>query len=311
MPNVLVSTTNLTREQWLEFRRYGIGGSDIGTICGLNPYNSPYRLWLEKTGQIPLSDSDSEAMLWGRLHEDTIAKEFSRRTGIKVQRRNAILQHDEHAWALANVDRICIENGERGVLECKTTGASRADEWDGDDVPPAYMLQVQWYLYVTGYQFGYLACLIGGNKLVTRRVERDDDLIRELVERAAEFWGQVTTMTPPELDGSEATSDALSSLYPVATEDDPVELPLDALDLFSQYDAAKANAKEAETALEEWANKLKALMGPHAVGVCSERKVTWSTVTTQRLDTNKLKSERPEIFADYARPSVYRRFSVK
>ena len=37
---------------WLESRRHGVGGSDMGSILGLNSYKTPYALWLEKTGRV-------------------------------------------------------------------------------------------------------------------------------------------------------------------------------------------------------------------------------------------------------------------
>lgn len=308
---VLVSTNGLSREEWLAARRRGLGGSDIGTICGLNPYSSPYALWLEKTGQVPPQEVDSEAALWGHLHEDTVAREFARRTGIPVRRRNAILQHPDHPWALANLDRVCVDvRGVRGVLECKTTGFARAEEWEGDAIPDAYLCQVSWYLGVTGAPYGYIACLIGGNKLVYKFVPRDETLIAELLQRGRDFWTLVETLTPPALDGRPATGEALDQQYPVATAGE-CELAPDTLALLAAYDAAKAQVVQASDALAALEHQLQALLGPHEAGRVGERLVSWKTVTGQRLDTKAFKAQQPELYATFTKPSVYRRFAVK
>src|SRR5690606_4046622 len=95
-PLVAVETRDMSEQEWLEARTRGIGGSDAATVLGLNKWRTPFELWLEKTGQVEPVSSDSEAAYFGNLLEDVVAKEFSRRTGKKVRRRNAILQHPEY-----------------------------------------------------------------------------------------------------------------------------------------------------------------------------------------------------------------------
>lgn len=312
MTRVLCDTRNLSREKWLKARRTGIGGSDIAVVCGLSPWQSPYALWLEKTGQVVKDDIDNEAMLWGRLHEDTVAREFARRTAMKVSKRYAILQHDCYPWMLANIDRYCIdEQGRRGILEVKTTCGAHREEWEGDTIPEAYLLQVSWYMGVTGAPYGYVACLIGGNRLEYRYVPRDEELINSLIERGGEFWRCVETLTPPDIDGHEATGEALDGLYPAAVGEDEIELPVEALTLIERYQTAKGVVKQSETDLAEWENRLKALLGDRAKGRIADRVVSWTNITSERIDTKKLRAELPDIYSEYTRPSVYRRFAVK
>src|SRR5690606_24085021 len=120
MAKVLVPTRGMDREEWLQARRRGIGGSDAAVIAGVDPFRSPIRLWMEKRGEIQ-EEPAGEAAEWGLLLEPVIAAEFERRTGKRVRRRNAILQHPEHEWMLANIDREIV--GEDAILEIKTTSA--------------------------------------------------------------------------------------------------------------------------------------------------------------------------------------------
>ena len=104
--NVLVSTENLPYEEWLEYRRTGIGGSDAAVVCGISRYKSPVELWMEKTGQLP-SQEAGEAAYWGNLLESLVREEFTKRTGISVTKPSALYQSEEHPFMLANVDGLC------------------------------------------------------------------------------------------------------------------------------------------------------------------------------------------------------------
>ena len=180
--NILVQTASMERNDWLEWRKNGIGGSDVGAIAGANPWKSPISVYLEKIGEAPKAE-ENERMYWGNVLKNIVAKEFSKRTGFKVQRRNAMYQHPEHEFMLANIDRIYIKDGHvAGILECKTTNEYSKDQWEGDKIPNHYYLQVQHYLAVTGFQEAYIAALIGGNKYVYKKINRDDELIDYFIQ---------------------------------------------------------------------------------------------------------------------------------
>lgn len=310
--NVLVSTRDMSREEWLAWRRRGIGGSDAAAIWGLHPYKSALQVYLEKIGEITEEEA-GEAAYWGTVLEDVVAREFSLRTGLKVQRRNAILAHPQYPWMIANVDRFVLDPQRgRGVLECKTASAYRADEWEGDRIPDHYAIQVHHYLTVTGLSYGYIAVLVGGNRFRYKLIERDEEICRMLIEREREFWQLVESRTPPPLDGSPAASDLLDLLYPAeSTRPQEITLPPTALDLIAEYEAAKAEAKAAATRAEEAANKLKAMLGEFESGAVGDRRVIWKTITSERLDTKAFKAEHPDLAARYLKPTTYRRFEVK
>ena len=307
--NVLIRTNDIDRETWLKYRRKGIGGSDAAAIAGLNPWRSPIEIYLDKIGELPEQQEDNEKMYWGRILEDVIAKEFTNRTGKKVRRKNAILQHPEHKFMLANIDRELI--GEKVGLECKTASEYMKDEWKDDKVPEQYILQCQHYMAVTGYQGWWIAALIGGNKFIYKYIERDEEIISYLIQIESEFWEMVENKTPPAVDGSKSSTEVLQILYPESEPDTETTLPSNAEDLIVAYERAAAEEKAAKERKEEAANKLKALLGEYETGRIGDRLVSWKTVRSYRLDSKALKAAHPEIYQEFARESSYRRFSIK
>lgn len=163
MPRKLVKTTDITREEWLEYRRTGLGGSDAAVVMGLTPYRSKIELWADKTGRMPETE-DNEAMRTGRDLEQYVAERFCEAAGKKVRRRNYIFQHDEYDFITANVDREII--GENAGLECKTTSAFAKADFDSGEIPLYYYCQCCHYMNVMGYDRMYLAVLIGGQRSV-------------------------------------------------------------------------------------------------------------------------------------------------
>lgn len=307
---VLTTTTEMNRQEWLKARKKGIGGSDASAIAGLNKWKSPVAVYLDKIGQTPHEDINSESAYFGTVLEDVVAQEFSKRTGLKVRRRNAILQHPEHPFMLANVDRLIV--GKKEGLECKTASEYLKEEWKDDEVPAQYLIQCQHYMAVTGYQAWWIAVLIGGNKFVYKKVERDEDIIQYLIQIESDFWNNhVLKEEPPMFDGSDASSDLLKALYPEAVPETEIELPPDANSLVSALDQVSSEIKELETQKKEYENQLKAMMGENEKAYAGERVITWKSVSSNRFDSKRFSIEHPELYKQYVKASNYRRFAIK
>ncbi|MBR2928348.1 MAG: YqaJ viral recombinase family protein [Oscillospiraceae bacterium] len=306
----LVSTENMPYEDWLEYRKLGIGGSDASVVCGINRYKSPIELWLEKTGQLPYQEA-GEAAYWGTQLEGLVRAEFTKRTGIEVECVSQILQSKEHPFMLANLDGIC-EHHEYGIcgFEAKTASAYKAGEWD-NAIPDEYQLQIQHYMAVTGYQGFYIAVLIGGNAFRWRFVERDEELITMLIELESAFWKHVQEITPPPLDGSNASAKFLAARFPDSVPKSQITLPDTAAELLAQYDEACEQLEVITEKRTEAENKLKQMLGEHEIGTAGSRIVTWKSVTQERLDSKTLKAEHPKLYQKYANKTSYRRFTIK
>lgn len=311
MLNALVSTEAMTRDEWLKWRNKGIGGSDASIICGVNKYKSAVELWMEKTGQIEPREA-GEAAYWGTILEPIIREEFTKRTGLVVGIEKSILQHPYYPFMLANLDGMVIDSEKKCgyVFEAKTANPFAADNWELD-VPEGYQLQVQHYMAVTGCTGAYIAVLIGGNQFKFYFIERDEDIITLLIKLEKQFWDCVVKRKPPKLDGSKASSELLSRLYPKGKSKDIVPLPEEALGFIRQYEDALSAENEAVLKKEEAVNHLKDLLGDNQYGSAGGRLVAWTNVSSERFDAKTFKAEQPEIYSKYVANSNYRRFTIR
>lgn len=310
MLKTLVSTKDMSREEWLYWRNKGIGGSDASVICGINKYKSPSVLWMEKTGMIDPEEA-GEAAYWGTIMEPIIRKEFTKVSGFEVVTAKYIIQHPDYDFMLANVDGI-VRHPELGdcIFEAKTASSYKADEWE-DSIPEEYMLQIQHYMAVTGFPAAFIAVLIGGNTFKWKMVEKDNELIEMMILLEEDFWDHVSNNTPPPVDGSEASTDLLNRLYPKAFPKTLIMLPEEADELIVQYEDASEQEKKITEMKNEAANKLKEMLGSHEAGMAGKRVISWKTISVERFDPKQFKNDHPDLYNQYIVPSGYRRFSVK
>ena len=307
---ILASTENMPYEDWLEYRKHGIGGSDASVVCGISRYKSPVELWMEKTDQLPPQEA-GEAAYWGTQLEALVRTEFTKRTGIEVKQIKQLLQSTEYPFMLANLDGVCdVPDVGPCIFEAKTASAYKAGEWE-DTIPNEYQLQVQHYMAVTGYAGAYIAVLIGGNTFRWKFVERDEELISMLVELESAFWNHVKDGTPPLLDGSAASAKFLSERFPNSVPKSQITLPDAAVDLLAQYDEACEKLDAITEQKQRAENLLKEMMGENEVGTSGDRVITWKSVSQERLDSKTLKAEHPALCKKYTNKTSYRRFTVK
>lgn len=304
----LVDTTKITHEEWLRYRKMGISGTDAGSICGLNPYRSAMQVFIDKTTDTT-EEIDNEAMKQGRDLEEYVAQRFCEMTGKKVRRANAIFSNDEYPWMLANFDRLIV--GERTGLECKTVSAYGADKWRDGAVPMHYLLQCQHYLAVSGYDAWYIAALILGKEFIIRKIERDEELISDLIKIEKHFWeNYVLAGVMPNPDGSKSADEFLSQYFGMAKKDSAIELVgfdarLERRDAIIQE---VAKLQKEQSLIEQ---EIKMYMEDNETAVSDHYKVSWSNVDSTRFDTKRFKMEKPELYKEYAMTSTSRRFQIK
>lgn len=310
MAKVLANTKTMTEIEWLKNRQAGIGGSDAGAILGVNRWKTPFQVYLDKTEPISEVKESSEAAYWGNQLEDIVAKEFSKRTGKKVRRKNAILQHKEYPFMVANLDREVV--GEKAFLECKTVNAFGAKEWEGNEIPASYLVQVMHYMAVTGYEKCYIACLIGGQKFVWKEIERDEELINMIIEAEKDFWeNHVEKRIPPALDGSSAAEKYLNEKYKQSDPSISVDLKFEYAEKIETLMRLNADIKALEEQKKEIENNIKNELGQAEKGYINDYEVSWKQVISNRVDTKLLKSKYEDIYKEVCKESVSRRFSIK
>jgi putative phage-type endonuclease len=304
----------MPREEWLNWRRVGIGGSDASVVCGINQYKSPVELFMEKTGQSPPEEA-GEAAYWGTRLEAIVKTEFTKRTGVKVAEVPTLLRSKEYPFMLANLDGVC-RHPKYGacVFEAKTASVYKAGEWE-DDIPGEYVLQLQHYLSVTGYAGAYIAVLIGGNTFKWSYIARDEELISKLVRWESDFWGHVKADIPPTLDGSEASAKYLKKRYSNSVARSKVKLPEAAEALIREYEEACEKGDAFSEQKQRAENLLKEMLGENETGIVqigsNVTLVTWKTVSQERFDRKALKTDQPTLYSQYANKTSYRRFAVK
>lgn len=298
----LVDTRTLDRTQWLEVRQGGIGSSDAAAAVGLNPYKSQLELWLEKTGRARATEETTgmdDPCYWGTLLEPYVATAYQQKTGRKVRRVNAVLQHPTFNFMLANLDREVVGSEDVQILECKTAGEFGSRLWK-DGVPEYVQLQVQHQLAVTGKAAADVAVLLCGQKLEIHRIERDDDLIARLVLLETKFWECVEQDSEPRADGSESSARALRQLYP--GNDTTLDFSQDVArcETFTTLSALKVELEEKGQLAEQCKQTIQQAMGDASRAVFQGGVVTFKrSKDGTSLDTKRLTVDHPELAATY------------
>lgn len=308
--NILVETEGLSREEWLRYRKCGIGGSDVAAILGISKWNSAISLWLDKTNQTNEPVEENEAMQWGTIMEPIIRKHFAEVTGKTVVEVKAMLQHPEHPFMLADVDGLTTDDeGNPAILEIKTASEYKRAEWE-NDIPSYYQTQVQHYLCVTGVQKAFVAVLIGGNSFKVYEVDADTEIQAMLVAVEKDFWNKVQNMIRPEMDGSDAAKNLMDSLYHGGISEEIV-MPDEAIEYVDAYIEACAEEDNAKAKKQEASNHIKEIMGDYDKAICLGHSISWKPVSSERLDSKALKEAEPEIYEKYVKKSISRRFTIK
>jgi len=295
--------------EWLRERQKGIGGSDVGAIMGVNQYKTAFNIYLEKTEPIIELEKQSEAAYWGDQFEEVVAKEFEKRTGKKVRRDRRHFQNKDYPFMVANIDRRVV--GEDAILECKTANQYLAKEWESEEVPPSYLLQVQHYLAVTGASKGYIAVLIGGQKFIWKEIERDDELIEYIIEAEKEFWKMVQDKTPPALDGSSAAEKWVNEKYKNVNEGETINLDSSWRELLNQRQELKEYKDSVDKQIKEIENQLKQNIKHAEYANAPGYSISYKSVSQKRPDSSKLKALLKEEYEDYLKETTSRRLVIK
>jgi len=269
----LVSTKDMEHQDWLDWRRQGIGGSDVAAICGFSKYSSPMNVYLDKLGEMPPIE-DNPQMKAGRKLEPTIAEIFKEDTGKRVMQQHSIFQHKEHPFMLANIDRWVI--GENAGLEIKNTSEYNRDDWAQEKIPVHYQLQANHYMAILGADRWYMGVFIGGWDFQWRVMERNEQLIENLITIEKDFWeNHVLKKVPPAFSAED--TQLLHNMYP---DSEPTEIHLNE----SHYELIKSllDTKEiknrAKTEHEDAKNKMKGIMEENELAYWQgEKMFSWKT----------------------------------
>lgn len=303
-----IPLAGVDKTEWLRLRKSGIGGSDAGAVCGVNPYSSAMKVFQDKTSG-EAKEVDNEAIRIGHDLEDYVATRFMEATGLKVRKSNFMYRSVEHPFMIADVDRLLV--GEDAGLECKTASAYNADKWADGNIPLHYVMQCYHYMAVTGKRTWYIAAVILGREFTYRRLEWDDELIGRLTALEEDFWNNhvVKGIIPPP-DGSKACDEVIEQYFHTAKKTDAIKL-VGFDEKLSRREEILGFIAELQEEQKQIEQEVKLFMGDNQYAVSDCYRVSWGNIDSVRLDSQRIRAERPEIYADYGKPSRYRRFEVK
>lgn len=316
-------------DEWHARRHKGIGGSEMASVLGLNKYQTAYELWAVKTGREP-GFAGNAATYWGQVLEETVAQEYARITGEKIRKTSKHYQSKKYPWLIGNLDRLIEKNNRHDtkILECKTCTDDSAVDEDGvkewgsgnvykpmggdvlkedDTVPTNYMLQVQHYMNITGFDTVDLAVLF----MRTRQfriytIHRNEDIINCEINSSKAFWESVLDDTAPPLTPADQLK-AIGLCRDIKDEcREATSEILSAVDRYKQIKAERKAKEEEEKALEE---EIKLFIGEQS-GLKSGDKVIASygkPAERVTVDSERLKEEDPEMYQKYSKITIVSR----
>lgn len=280
----------LTTEQLTERKGY-IGGSEIAAVMGVSRWQTPLQLWSIKTGAVAPDDlSDKEYVEIGSELEEFIAKRFEKVSGLKVRRAPQRYIDKEYSFMACQVDRLITGTDE--LLECKNCSAYKAKEWEGEEIPIEYILQVSWQLMITGRKVGYIAVLIGGNQFKWKEIKADEELFTKMREAAIAFWSMVESNTPPM--AMAADNSFIVQLHPNAGAEIK-EASQDITAAIALLQQTKAQIIDLEATKDEIEAKIKAVIGDAGGIKTPEYTAKWLFVKGSSFVVNKKDSRQLRI----------------
>lgn len=292
-----------TRDAWLAARATSIGASESSALFGLSPQNreSVYSLWAKKAGLVEPEQIDAEWLEWGQILEEPIAQRYAARTGHVLWAPPTpwcVVTHPRLHFLTATLDRWIIDGhgrDSRGDLEIKNVGAFNAD-WK-EEIPLYIQAQVQHQLACTGFKWAVVAALIGGSKMETIEIERNDEYIAALEAKAEEFWTLVQRKEAPPTDGAEATTKAIKKLHP-NDNGETIELDESIANTVREWKSAKNRASVAEDYADLLENEIRAALGRNTFGKLPDGQIL-------SLKTTKLKG-----YTSVVEPTTYRTLRI-
>lgn len=275
IPQKIVNIEELSKEEWLQYRRKGFGGSDAGVIAGVNHWTDFENLYRDKKGLLKPETIDykKQAMFdMGHLAEDVIGKIVHGMTGFTVFKDNWMYHHSAYPWMLADCDLFAYDlQGKKVGIECKYINHDDLKmKWRsgiyGQEAKVgnmSYLVQCRHYMSVLNLDRWYL-CVWGGNNaddLVMIRVDRDYDFERELIIAEDKAWNQIQNDIVPTVSAkSDMAFEKIEGNYELDKKEKPAQLSNSLAEVAKEFSEIKNNisAYNAEIkTLKERANALE------------------------------------------------------
>lgn len=293
-------------EEWLKSREGGIGSSEVGTILGLNPWDTPYQLWLRKTGQVPVVEKENFLMKAGHYLEDAISRFYADEAEVEIVKSSAkefVVIDREKPYMRVSPDRYAYpvgmkkSNDNKRIVECKSTQKSVTY----DDLPKTWFVQLCYQMGVCRINQGALAWLISGREFGYRNFTHDPEFFAWIAEEVTRFWVDcVIGGREPAL----ANVQDLLIKFPKSVTGKSVEATGEIYDKWMELKNVNAEIKRLQSIKEAAEDAIKMAMGDAEVlAMPGEDKtlVTWRSGKSGRetFDKTAFKADHPELVAKY------------
>ncbi len=290
------------KAEWLEHRKGGIGSSEVASILGLNPYQTPYQLWRQKKGLDPQKE-ETFAMKAGHYLEDAVTMFWADETGREVIKASAgdwLYVNKDKEFLRVSPDRtfwipgLPKNNQNKGILECKTTQMTI----DADDLPKHWFCQVQYQLGVSEFEQGSLAWLSAGREFGYKDIALVPDFYGWMIEEVERFW--VDNIIGGQEPESTSVADVITK-YSRHTDGKIIEVTEDILQAYTDLKEVRAQLSLLETKKEELEEKLKLGFGDaEAISYGGQTLATWKAAKdSEKFDSKQFCKENPELAKPY------------
>jgi len=287
------------KQEWLRERKNYLGGTDLSSIAGLNPYRTALDVYLDKTSD-DIACETSPAMRWGTLLEDTIAKEYAEITVQTIEIEPNTIYHPSMKFLGANIDRWVGDK--EYVLECKTAGFTRGKEWGAegtDQIPESYLVQVAYYAAICAVPKVDIAVLIGGQDFRIYTYERTKDLEDKLIKIACNFWhNHIEKRIPPKCVSTRDTF----NLFPQSNYQEIVA-ESNIIEKLQELKGAKEEESRIQSTIEKLKTDIQEFMRDYDVLIDNNGNViaTWKNSTPRSFfDLKRFKDEAKDLYLKYS-----------
>mgnify|MGYP000019340103 CR=1 FL=1 len=207
-------------------RRQHVGSSEIAMLFDASPYATRFMLWHDKAGTAPLPEPEGARIDWGTLLEPVIAAGVAREMRWQVEKFRAYAAHDDvEGWGCSIDYHVTDHEAGPGIVECKNVDWLRwRQEWSETRAPLHIELQLQHQLGASGYAWGAIAVLIGGNELRIYERQPEPKALREIEAAIVAFWASVRAGKAPDPFGAPVENETIRSLWPVIEPEKVVDL---------------------------------------------------------------------------------------
>lgn len=293
-----------SRAEWLQHRESGIGSSEVGTILGLNPWETPYQLWRRKKG-LDAPTEENFAMKAGHYLEDAVSMFYHDATGDEIIKSSVgdwLAVNTEKPYMRVSPDRTFWQSGaphkaeNKGILECKTTQL----DIDENDLPKHWLCQLQYQLGVTGMHHGALAWLTQGRKFGYRQIAFDQEFYDYITEEVERFW---TDNIQGDQEPLSMSIDDVAIKYPQSTEGKSITADAGIMQEIEELRTLKERIKGLSTRKTQLEDDIKLFMGDAEALVMEgvdKPLATWRTAKGKRsFDAKLFEHDNPKLYDKY------------